>query len=69
MNHKPRKHKFVVELTDMDLGLKPRWVRSEIAEALRLGLNQTGFGAHVANVQVKEASRVMAYWKRKRTRS
>ena len=69
MTARPRKHKFVVEITDMELGLSNRQMRTNVAAALEHGLFQLGYASFVANVQVKDANRVMQHWKRKRTRT
>ena len=66
---KPRKHKFIIEITDMSHGLSSREMRSIIALALERGFQMLRHDSSFSNIQVKEFSRVMARYRQAKTRS
>ncbi len=53
MTHRPKKHIFIVELTDMEMGYSSRRVRQIVEDALDHGLYIHGHGVYFENVRVK----------------
>lgn len=56
----PKRHKFIVEITDMEMGWATKQLGNIIDSAIDRGLYEHGFSSYVANIQVKSFSRVMA---------
>lgn len=61
----PKRHKFIVELTDMELGWSEREARNHVESALDRGIYEIGLTSFVANVQVKSYRRVEAAYQRR----
>lgn len=58
MASRPKKHRFVVEITDMEMGYSTRRMKQIVYDALDSGLYVNGYDTYFANIQVKEAKRV-----------
>lgn len=54
---KPKRHRFIVEIIDKaDFSVKQ--MKTNLHASINLGLRKLGYLKHIANLQVKEASRV-----------
>lgn len=56
---RPKKHRFIVEVTDMELEYSENRIRGIVNDALDRGLCEHGYSGSFLNIQVKSLNRVM----------
>ena len=55
-----KRHKFIVEITDMEMDYLERRVRVILEDAIKKGMTDMDHASYFANLQVKSFKRVMA---------
>ncbi len=57
---RPKKHSFIVEITDMKMGFSERRMKERLHAAINLGFKNLRELHNIANLKVKNYKRVMA---------